>query len=86
MMLTLTDQQRQALRETDDAGPVTVLDPVTHSQYVLVRADVFQECDWLRDISPRDAYPSVDRFMAEDDDADPTLESYQDDSTAENLE
>ena len=39
----LTDQQRQALHETNDAGPVTVVEPATHTQYVLVRADIFQE-------------------------------------------
>jgi hypothetical protein len=76
----LTDQQRQALHEADEAGPVIVTDPVTKTEYVLVRADVFYELqEWTRDLSPRDAYPLVDRIMAEDDAHDPTLASYQDD-------
>ncbi|MGD0898146.1 MAG: hypothetical protein ABR915_09950 [Thermoguttaceae bacterium] len=74
----LTDQQRQALHETNDAGPVTIVDPATHTQYVLVRADVFQELQhWARDLEPPDAYPLVDRIMTEDDANDPLLASYQ---------
>jgi len=79
MTPSLTEQQRQALHETDDAGPVTVVDPATNTPYVLVRADVFQELqDWMRDMEPQTAYPLVDRIMAEDDAHDPTLASYQD--------
>ena len=62
------------------AGPVTVIDPATNTQYVLVRADVFEELqEWMRDLEPQDAYPVVDRVMAGDDAHDPTLASYQDD-------
>ncbi len=81
MTPSLTDQQRQALHEANDAGPVTVVDPATNAQYVLVRADVFEEMrEWTRDLEPRDAYPLVDRLMAEDDARDPTLATYQDDA------
>jgi hypothetical protein len=77
----LTEQQRQALHEANDAGPVTVVDPATNAQYVLVRADVFQDMqEWMRDLEPREAYPLVDRIMADDDAHDPTLASYQDDA------
>ena len=76
----LTDQQRQALHETNDAGPVTVVDPATHTQYVLVRADVFEELQYgTRDLEPAEAYPLVDRIMADDDANDPLLAGYQDD-------
>ena len=79
MTPSLTEQQRLALHETDDAGPVTVVDPATNTPYVLVRADVFQELqDWMRDMEPQTAYPSVDRVMAEDDAHDSTLATYQD--------
>jgi hypothetical protein len=79
MTPNLTDQQRQALHEANDAGPVTVVDAATDTLYVLVRADVFQELqDWIRDLEPQDAYPLVDRIMADDDAHDPTLASYQD--------
>jgi hypothetical protein len=79
MTPSLTDQQRQALHEANDAGPVTILDPTTNSEYVLVRADLFYELqEWMRDLDPQDAYPFVDRIMADDDRHDPTLASYQD--------
>jgi len=74
----LTEQQRQALHEANEAGPVIVVDPATNTQYVLVRADVFQEMqESMRDLEPRDAYPLVDRIMADDDAQDPTLATYQ---------
>ena len=76
MTLNLTDQQRQALHDANDAGPVTVIDLSTSMQYVLVRAEVFEEmCQWMRDLEPKEAYPMVDRIMAEDDARDPTLAS-----------
>jgi len=81
MTPNLTDQQRQALHEANDAGPVTIVDPATNTQYVLVRADVYQELqEWMRDLEPQDAYPVVDQIMADDDAHDPTLASYQDDA------
>jgi hypothetical protein len=77
----LTDQQRQALHETNDAGPVIVVDPTTQTQYVLVRADVYQELErGTRDLEPVDAYPLVERIMADDDANDPLLASYQDEA------
>jgi hypothetical protein len=84
MTPNLTDQQRQALHEANDAGPVTVVDPATDTYYVLVRADVFQELqDWIRDLEPQDAYPLVDRIMADDDAHDPTLVGYQDEALSQ---
>ena len=81
MTPNLTDQQRKALHEANDAGPVTVVDPTTNIEYVLVRADVFDEMrEWVRDLEPQDAYPIVDRVMADDDAADPSLATYQDDA------
>jgi hypothetical protein len=75
---TLTDQQRQALHEANDAGPVTVIDPTTNTEYVLVRADIFvQMREWMNDLDPQAAYPLIDRIMADDDAQDPTLASYQ---------
>jgi hypothetical protein len=37
----LTDEQRRALLNADDAGPIEVVDPTTKMTYVLLRADVF---------------------------------------------
>jgi DNA-directed RNA polymerase sigma subunit (sigma70/sigma32) len=78
MSATLTDQQRQALHEANDAGPVTVIDPATNAEYILVRADIYAQMrEWLNDLEPQEAYPLVDRIMADDDAQDPTLASYQ---------
>jgi hypothetical protein len=79
MTATLTDQQRQAIHEANDAGPVTVTDPATNAEYILVRADVFYHMrEWINNVDPREAYPLVDQIMADDDRQDPTLETYQD--------
>ena len=81
MNATLTDQQRQAIHEANDAGPVTVIDPATNAEYILVRADIFTQMrEWMNDLEPKEAYPLVDRIMAEDDRQDPTLATYQDTS------
>ena len=40
MTIELTEQQRRALTEAGDTPP-TVTDPVTDTEYVLVRADVY---------------------------------------------
>ena len=81
MTPNLTDQQRQALHDAHDAAPVTVVDPATNAQYILVRVEVFEEmCQWMRELEPQEAYPMVDRIMAEDDASDPTLAGYQNDA------
>jgi hypothetical protein len=78
MNATLSDQQRQAIHEANDAGPVTVIDPATNAEYILVRADIFAQMrEWMNDLEPQEAYPLVDRIMAEDDAQDSTLASYQ---------
>lgn len=69
------DQLQAAMR-----GPVHITDPETNQSYVVLRADVYEQmayCD--DDFDPREAYPFIDRVMAEDDANDPYLESYQDD-------
>ncbi|MHB1036466.1 MAG: hypothetical protein ACYC35_17420 [Pirellulales bacterium] len=77
----LTDQQRQALHEANDAGPVIVIDPTTHTRYVLVREDVLCELqEWARDLQSEEVSPMVDRVMANDDAHDPLLASYQDEA------
>jgi len=81
MTPNLTDQQRQALHEANDAGPITVFDPATNTPYVLLRADVFEELQgWMREVEPQDVYPLMDLIMAEDDAHDPTLATYQDEA------
>ncbi|HTN03976.1 MAG TPA: hypothetical protein VL132_18955 [Planctomycetaceae bacterium] len=76
--MQLTREQLQAVRSGE---PMTVNDPEIRPECVLVRADVFARVKDLlyddADFSPREAYPLVDRVMAEDDADDPALESYQ---------
>jgi hypothetical protein len=83
----ITEQQRQALHEMNDAGPVTVIDPISHAEYVLVRADIFGQLQtWMSDMEPHEAYPMVDQIMALDDAHDPTLETYQDNNRSRGAE
>ncbi len=78
MQLELTEEQQQAL-EANPNQPLRLVKPRTKEVYVLVPADVYE---WLKSLleeefDPREAYPIVDRIMAEDDAQDPHLESYQ---------
>jgi hypothetical protein len=74
-MIELTEEQRQELGQ---AEPLAV-DPATREEYVLVRKEVYARLRAMLDddFDPREAYPFVDRTMAQDDANDPTLESYQ---------
>jgi hypothetical protein len=73
-MIELTEEQRQELSNPE---PV-VIDPVTRETYVLIRREVYERFRAaLDEFDPREAYPFVDRTMAEDDAKDATLESYQ---------
>jgi hypothetical protein len=54
--------------------------PETHSEFVVMRADVFDRVKAVLDMDdfdPREAYPLVAPVLAEDDAFDPLLESYQ---------
>jgi hypothetical protein len=58
--------------------PVEVFDPATNEVYYLLTADQFQNLQGARgELDPQAAYPLVERVMAEDDRADPLLDSYQ---------
>ena len=59
--------------------PVEVVDPSTQEVYYLISAEQFQRIAGTLsgDLDPREAYPLVDQIMAEDDAADPLLDSYQ---------
>jgi hypothetical protein len=78
MQIELTDQQ-QDLLQAQDSGPLRVLNPRTKETFFLVPAGVYERMTLLLhdEFDPREAYPTVDRFMAEDDANDPYLESYQ---------
>ena len=74
----LTDDQRQAL-DVRGGSPIYVLDGVTNTRYVLLRAELYERfmAVFEEEFDPRETYPFVDRVMAEDDANDPTLASYQ---------
>jgi hypothetical protein len=78
MSIELTLEQRREIQH-GSARPPRLKDPVTGQDYVLLHADVYERVRYLveDDFEPRDAYPFVDRVMAEDDANDPHLESYQ---------
>jgi hypothetical protein len=83
MILQLTDQQRQALHDANDTGPVTLVDSATNTEFVLVRADLYRRpAEPMGDFDPREAYPFVDEVMAEDDAEDSALARYQDETLA----
>ena len=75
----LTDEQRQALREADDRGPITVIDPATQMRYVLMRSDLYERyhalfTDELFDV--REAYPAIDAIAAKEGWLDPQMDAY----------
>jgi len=76
-MIELTHEQQQALE--DEAQPLRLINPKTSDVYVLLREDLYGKVQALveEDFDPREAYPLLDRIMAEDDANDPYLESYQ---------
>jgi hypothetical protein len=74
----LSEEQRRAVEELE-GGTAQLVDPTTGVAYALVRADVYAR--WREafedEFDPREAYPLVDRVMAEDDAHDPHLHEYQ---------
>lgn len=75
--MTLTSEQRTAVIQGE---AVTVAEPEL-GECVVVRKDVFEQMKTMMyddsEFSAREAYPFVDRVMADDDANDPVLESYQ---------
>jgi hypothetical protein len=74
----LTDDQLQALEERGGA-PTYVVDLRSNISYVLLRAELYEQMKAAldEDFNPREAYPFVDRVMAEDDSNDPALAAFQ---------
>jgi hypothetical protein len=75
MSIELTADQLQATSQ----GPLHITDPTTNESYVVLTLGDFAllQTQSEDDFDPRDAYPLVDKIMAEDDANDPYLESYQ---------
>ncbi len=74
-MIELTEEQQ---REIAKGREVRAIDRATNTQYVLVRADLYERLKVL--LADETVYATadlLDRVMAEDDANDPHLESYQ---------
>jgi hypothetical protein len=69
-----------SLKQAIQVGtPVEVVDPATNERFYLLTADQFHAiaARVTSDVDPREAYPMIERLMAEDDASDPLLDSYQ---------
>ena len=69
-----------SLKQAIQVGtPVELFDPATNERFYLLSADQYRAiaATISPDLDPRDAYPLIDRLMAEDDSNDPLLDSYQ---------
>jgi hypothetical protein len=59
-------------------APVELFDPSSNEVYYLLSAEQYRTIVGPHsDLDPREAYPSVERMMADDDLNDPLLDSYQ---------
>ncbi|MSQ96975.1 MAG: hypothetical protein EXR98_20810 [Gemmataceae bacterium] len=65
-MIQLTKDQHDELA-SNGKDTATVIDPVTNTEYVLLRADAFQRLRGLieDDFDPSDAYGAIDEVFAE---------------------
>ncbi len=74
--MTLSAEQIQSLAS---GNPVRITE--AGLECILVRADVYARTTSVKyddsEFSPREAYPFVDRVMADDDKSDPLFEDYQ---------
>ncbi len=75
----LTDEQRQALRDSNDRGPITVVDPQTKVNYILLRADLYDRCRILlpdEQFNLDEAYPLMDDVARQEGWLAPEMEAY----------
>ena len=78
-MIEFTESQMQAL-EGSITEPIQILHPQTHQTYVLVPQAIYERFKSLLDPGeddPEDGLAYINEVMAEDDENDPLLESYQ---------
>ena len=62
MIPQLTDDQRHALHEAHDTGPIVVVDPTTATSYVMLRADLYDRYRMVfeEEFDVREAYRVID--------------------------
>ncbi len=74
MSIELTTEQLKSASQ----APLHVTDPETNQAYVILPVERYVQLAYCDDeFDPREAYPFIDRVMAEDDANDPYLQSYQ---------
>jgi hypothetical protein len=77
-MIELTQEQHLALVQ-NGTEPVRAIDPTTHEEYVLVRAEVYERLKTLLTDDPdwvRDAYSAAMEVFARDGWNDPRMDVY----------
>lgn len=57
--------------------PVELFDSATNQVFYLLSAEQYQSIIVGDTVDPREAYPTIDQLMADDDAHDPLLDSYQ---------
>jgi hypothetical protein len=79
MTLELTENLQQAL-DAQPEQPLCVVDPRTHTTYVLIRKDEYERLQGMlyddSEFSVRDAYPLMDEVAAKEGWNDSALDSY----------
>jgi hypothetical protein len=80
-MLELTEDQRRRLEE-NGREPLRLYDPVTHQEYVVIRAEVYDRFRTLlyddAPFDPTEAYPLIDEAAAKAGWDDPAMDIYND--------
>jgi hypothetical protein len=75
-MATLSPEQRELVKQSS-REPVRLLDPDTNQEYVLVRAEVYDQIRSLPDdLDPRDLYPALARALQDEGWNDPQMDEY----------
>lgn len=57
--------------------PVELFDSATNQVFYLLSAEQYRSISAGDKFDPREAYPTIERLMADDDAHDPLLDSYQ---------
>jgi hypothetical protein len=80
MMPNLSDEQRSAI-EQQAGGPSYVVDPVKHTEYVLIPAEVYQRVRALletEEFDLRETYAAQDQSLGAAGWNDPAMDAYND--------
>jgi hypothetical protein len=73
-MATLTPEQRKEIQNAGE-GPVRITDPETQTEYVILKADVYNRICAMAD-ETRAAYPLAMKVFGQDGWDDPQMDEY----------